>query len=199
MDSRRTVEEQAARWRAAGIPDGYRVWRLVYNAASGVLIAELRGMKDGYLPGRLVMRRNDREKYELIGNPEGDVSFESAATCEREPILVFNSKTWQRDPEGRLSSANWGGLYVFNVGTGELNLRVSSENFIKPEPYDERAWISDVLSLSDDANRAYVKAALGQRFKDGENEAVRYDYYLARLDLKTPNVELISQLKNLWF
>ena len=112
---------------------------------------------------------------------------------------MFNSRTWQRNPEGRLSSANWGGLYVLNVRTGELNLCLSGENFIKPEPYDERAWISEVFGLSDDANHAYVKAALGKRFEDGESQSVRYDYYLARLNLKTREMELISQLKNLWF
>ncbi|MHB8216187.1 MAG: hypothetical protein ACYDDS_08925 [Candidatus Sulfotelmatobacter sp.] len=199
MDSCRTAEEQAARWRAAGIPEGYRVWRLLYNAASKVLIAELRGMREGNLPGRLVMRSASSDKYEPIGSPDRDVSFESAATCDKEPILVFNSKTWQRSPEGHLSSANWGGLYVLNVRTGELNLCVCGENFIKPEPYDERAWISEVLGLSDDANHAYVKAALGKRFEESGNHVVRCDYHLARLNLKTREMELISQLKNLWF
>jgi hypothetical protein len=199
MDSCRTAEEQAARWRAAGIPEGYTISRLLYNAADEVLIAELRGMQDGCLPGRLVMRPTSAEKYEPIGSPDRDVSFESAATCEKEPILVFNSNTWQRNPDGRLSGANWEGLYVFNVRTRELNLCLSAENFIKPEPYDERAWISEVLGLSDDANHAYVKVALGKRFEDGASQCVRYDYYLARLDLSTRSVELFSHLKNLWF
>ena len=199
MDSCRTAGEQAARWRAAGIPDGYTISRLLYTAAAEVIIAELRAMNDGYLPQRLVMRPTSSDKYEPIGNPGPDVSFESAATCEKEPILAFNSKTWQRNPEGRLSGANWDGLYVFNVRTRELNFRVSGENFIKPEPYDERAWISEILSLSDDANHAYVKVALGKRLEDGEKQSVRYDYYLAWLDLKTRGLKLISQLKNLWF
>ena len=199
MDSSRTAEEQAARWRAAGIPDGYTISRLLYNAAGEVLIAELRGMKDGELPKRLVMRPRTAAKYEPIGRPDRDVSFESAASCEKEPILVFNAKTWKRNPEGRLSSANWDGLYVFNVRTRELNLCVSGENFIKPEPYDERAWISEILSLSDDANHAYVKVALGKLLENGEEQSVRYDYYLARLDLETRDMKLISQLKNLWF
>ena len=199
MDYCRTAGEQAARWRAAGIPEGYTISRLLYNAAGEVLIAELRGMKDGELPKRLVMRPTSTAKYEPIGSPDRNVSFESAATCERKPILVFNSKTRQRNPEGRLSGANWDGLYVFNVRTGELNLCVSGENFIKPEPYDERAWISEILSLSDDANHAYVKVALGKRLEDGEKQSVRYDYYLARLNLKTRDVELVSHLKNLWF
>jgi hypothetical protein len=112
---------------------------------------------------------------------------------------VFNSKTWQRNPEGCLSSANWRGLYLFNVRTGELNLCVSGENFIKPKPYDERAWISEVLGLSDNASHAYVKVALGKRFEGGETHCVRYDYYLARLDLKTKDAELVTHLKNLWF
>jgi hypothetical protein len=107
--------------------------------------------------------------------------------------------TWQRNPEGRRSSANWNGLYVFDTRTKELELRVSSDNFIKPEPYDERASISDILGLSDDANHAYVKVGLGKHFKDGASLGIRYDYHLARLDLKTRNVELLTHLKNVWF
>ena len=198
MDSCRTAEERAARWRAAGIPDGYTISRLLYNPADEVLIAELRGMKTGYLPGRLVMRPASAFQYEAIGSPGPDIAFESAATCEKEPILVFNSRTWQRDPAGRLSGANWGGLYVFNVRSRELNLHVCAENFIRPKPYDERAWISEVLGLSDDARHVYVKVALGKRFENGESQGVRYDYYLARLDLNTRDVKLVSQLKNVW-
>lgn len=199
MDSCRTPEEQAARWSSAGIPHGYRVSRLLYNAAGEALIAELRGLKDGYLPGRLVMRPTSGDKYESIGSPDPDASFESAATCEKEPVLVFNSKTWQRNPEGRCSSASWGGLYVFNVRTRDLRLCITAENFVRPEPYDERAWISEVLGLSDDANQAYVKVALGKRLEDNESQSVRYDYHLARLDLKTRDLKLVSYLENLWF
>jgi hypothetical protein len=199
MDSCRTKEGQAAQWREAGIPDGYRISRLFYNAAAAVIIAELRGMNDGYLAGRLVMRHTSAEKYEPIGSPAPDVAFESAATCEKEPVLLFNAMTWQRDSEGRRSNANWDGLYVFNTRTKELDLRASHENFIKPKPYDERAWITDIVGLSDDANHAYVKVGLGKHFEDGKKRGIRYDYFLARLNLKTRELELVSQLKNLWF
>ena len=62
MDSCRTTGEPAASWRAAGIPDGSRVSRLLYNAAAEVVIAELRGTKDRYLPGQLVMRPTSADK-----------------------------------------------------------------------------------------------------------------------------------------
>jgi hypothetical protein len=195
----RTKEEQAVRWRAAGIPDGYRVSRLLYNAAAAVIVAELRGMNDGYLADRLVMRHASTDTYQPIGTPGPHVSFESSATCEKKPIVVFNSMTWQRDPEGRRSGANWDGLYVFNLETNELTLSVAGNSLVVPAPYDERGWVSDVLDLSDDAGHAYVRVGLGKRQDEGESKNIYYDYHIARLKLRSRELEVISKLENVWF
>jgi len=126
MDSSRTAEEQAARWRAAGIPEGYSVSRLLYNAAGEVLVAELRGLKDGYFPARLVMRLTGGDRYEPIGSPDRDVSFESAATCEKEPVLVFNSKTWQGIPRD-VAQALTGEAFMFSTYEPKICVSVYPE------------------------------------------------------------------------
>jgi hypothetical protein len=181
----RTTDELAAQWRAAGIPEGYTISQLCYNPASEMLIVELRAKDGGYLPNRLGMRHRSTDKYELISNPHQDVSFESPVTTEKYPIVVFNAKRWNRNSEGRLSEADWDGLYVFDVPTRKIELCVTGSNFIMPAPYDERGWIADVLDLSDDAHFAYVRVGLGKKQAENETMSVRYDYYVAKLNLNS--------------
>ncbi len=200
MDSRWTAEAQAARWRAAGIPDGYTISQLLYNSASRTLITELRGMKDSTLPRRLLARHKDADKYELVGNPEEDVFFESPVTCENRPILAFNSmRSMRRRLEGPRTGRDWVGLYVFNLETKELNLSATGNSLVIPAPYDERGWVSKILHLSDDACYAYVKVGLGRRQDEGEIKNIYYDYHVARLNLRNRELELISKLENIWF
>jgi hypothetical protein len=56
-----------------------------------------------------------------------------------------------------------------------------------------------VLGLSDDACYAYVKAALGRHEDEGEKKIIRYDYHIARLQLGSRNLQLISYLRNIFF
>ncbi len=195
----RTSAEQATKWRDAGIPDGYTISQLLFNPASQVVVIEVRGMKDNTLPERLLARHVSAGRYEPIGNPEEDVSFESPITCEKHPLVVFNSKRWRRGSDGSRRGKDWEGLYVLNLQTKELSLCVSGETLIMPVPYDERGWITEVLGLSDDGCQAYVRAGLGRRQDEGETKNVYYDYHVARLDLKSRRLDLISHLKNTWF
>ena len=194
-----TPEERAARWRAAGIPDGYTISQLFYNSASQVLIVELCGMKEGNLPRRLLVRHKSVDKYAPVGSPEEDVSFESPVTCENRPILVFNSMRMRRNPEGRRMGRDWNGLYAFNLQTTDLSLCVQPNDFPMPAPYDERGWIAKVIGFSDDACHAYVKVGLGIRQDEGEIKSVYYDYHIARLNLESRELKLISRLENTWF
>lgn len=66
-----------------------------------------------------------------------------------------------------------------------------------PPPYDERGWIKEALSLSDDGSWACIIAGLGRRQDNGGKAEVHYDYHLAKLNLTTKGLELISHLKNI--
>ena len=43
---------------------------------------------------RLFVRHKDGSHYEPVGTPSDDVSYESPVTCERHPVLIFNSVKW---------------------------------------------------------------------------------------------------------
>jgi hypothetical protein len=90
--SSQPAEQSGMPPRSPGVPAGYTSDRLLYNAASEMLILELRRAGAAHLlPSRLFVRHRDLEAYEQIGNPAEVVCFESAVTCQTKPVVVFNS------------------------------------------------------------------------------------------------------------
>jgi Clp amino terminal domain, pathogenicity island component len=109
--------------RSAGLPAGYTSHKLLYNIAAETLILELRRPGSAaLLPARLFVRHKDAEAYEQIGNPAEDVFYESPVTCDRHPVVVFNSTRWDRVRKG----GDWDGVYSFNLNTKELVLCIST-------------------------------------------------------------------------
>jgi len=188
--------EQDARWREAGIPDGYTASQLLYNPIAETLILELKGLAKGLYPKRLLVRHRTAERYEQIGNPAEEISYESPARSERQPLVVFSSKKLHKSSAGDYRSADWDAAYIFNLQSKELSVCVSKDSFVVPPLYDERGWISEVLGLSDDGSWAYVIAGLGKRQDNGGKAEVHYDYHVAKLNLNTKRLKLISHLKN---
>jgi hypothetical protein len=186
--------DQAARWRAAGIPEGYSAPTLLYNAASETVILEVRAASEKVRPlTRLLMRAKGSDVYEPIGDPEEDISYQSPVTCEKLPILVFNAL---RRTETR---AHWAGVYIFDLAKRELNLCVSKENFAPPAPYTG-GWIVQILGLSDDATHAFVRTGLERPPEQhGTETRVTLDYYVARLNLSNREIELVAPLNNIFF
>jgi hypothetical protein len=199
MDRCRTAEEQATRWRAAGIPPGYTISQLLYNSASGFLIVEVCGMRDHKLPSRLLARHKSADTYEPLGCPEEGISFESPVTSENLPILVFNSMRLRRNPDGSERYKDWNGLYALNLQTMDLTLCVHPNNLPVPAPYDDRGWIAQVFGLSDDECWAYVKVGLGRHQDESEIKNIYFDYHLAQVSLKDGELKLISRLDNIHF
>jgi len=180
---------RVARWRAAGIPEGYDHPKLSYNPASGILVLQLEPLGGGTHQKCLFMRRKGAETYEPIESPGDGISCESLVTCEKRPVLAFNAMRFTERGSG-----NWVGIYVFDLEKRELSLRVSTANFLAPSPYTG-GWIGAILNLSDDAEHAHVNAGLELRREDGAD----MHYYVARLNLTTRQLDLISRLENVFF
>jgi hypothetical protein len=125
-------------WKSPGIPPGYAWPRLLYNRASEVLIVELQSAGQQFLPTRLFMRHRDSESYQQVGTPPEDVSYESAVTCEKEPIVVFNSVRVEKIGKGY--GGNWLAVCSFNLQTKELRVCVATDTISVPQPHT-RAWI----------------------------------------------------------
>lgn len=180
------------RWtpKSTGIPADYASPTLLYNPASKTLILELHGARKEFLPTRLFMRHKDSEGYEQIGNPTEDVSYESPVTCDKQPIVVFNSLKWDKERHG----GNWAGVCCFNLNTKQLTVCVCKETLAVPGPH-LRAWVSALVFLSDDGQKLYVNVGIE---KPSRSSGI-VNYYLASLDLRDNKLELVSPLKDAFF
>jgi hypothetical protein len=182
-------EEVASPPRSPGIPVGYSWERILYNPASETIIAEMSCVADRPLPplGRLFMRHKDADGYEQIGNPADDVSYGTPVTCEKQPIVIFNTVKWDKVRGGGTPD----GVYAFNLRTRELAVCVAKDSLAIPETH-LRSWISALISLSDDGRTLFVNVGIEKAVPNG---AIVH-YYLASLDLEHKTLELLSLLKD---
>jgi hypothetical protein len=176
--------------KSPGIPTGHRWKNLLYNAPSETLILEMQRGDTGHLPiSRLFARRKDSERYEPIGEPAEHVSFESAVTCAKHPIVIFNSMNWD-SVGGRFE-----GAYSFDLLTKELTLCIAKDSLGNAQQ-DHNPWVLSLVSLSDDAQTLILKVGIK---KLGSLSEIVVDYYLASLNLTDKRLELLSQLKDTRF
>ena len=180
---------ELAQAKSPGIPAGYRWKSLLYNPASESVIIEMARQDTGHLPMcRLFMRHKDAAGYEPLGNPSDDVSYECPVTCEKQPIVIFNSMRWA----GGGGSPD--GVYMFNLKTKELTVCISKEASTTAEPH-LRSWISTLVSLSDDGQTLYLKVGIEKPVSGGGV----VEYYLASLSVLDKKLELLSRLNDIRF
>ena len=173
--------------KSPGVPAGYTTHKLLYNSASETVIVELRKLGGMHLsPRRLFIRPKDVDDYEQIGEPSEGVSYESPVTCEKEPLVVFNSMRWY----GEKSEWVWTGVYCFNLSTKEVSLCISQGGLRFPERHG-RTWIVELFSLSDDARKVCVNV--------GIETMGSVEYYLAKVDLTDPQLEVVCLLRDTRF
>lgn len=115
------------------------------------------------------------------------VSYESPVTCEKLPIVLFNSTQWNDTDR-----VTWAGLYAFNLGTNELSVCIAKNALPLLEPH-LRAWVTELILLSDDARKLYMNVGIEKEISDG----TVVHYFLASLDLIEKRLELLSPLKDM--
>jgi len=182
-----------ADWSAFGIPSGYAYPKLLYNPVSEMLIIQLEGV-DELRPKRLYMKHKDASKYEQVGSPDDKTSYEDPVVSMNRPLLAFNIETWQKHEQG--VSGDWKELQVLDVKTGTNVRSVRKGELILPQGFRD-GWISDLIALSDDGDRLYIKAAFCRSGKSGPRS--RVNYFLAVLDLVSKRVETLSELRAVFF
>ena len=136
------------------------------------------------------MRRQDADRYEQIGDPAPDISYQTPVTCEKQPVVIFNSIKWDREGGG----GNADGVYVFNLHTKELTVCIAKDTLTILEPHI-RSWISTLISLSDDGQTLYVNVAIEEAVP---GEGVVH-YHLASVNLADNSLKLLSHFKDIRF
>lgn len=182
-----------ADWSALGIPIGYAYPKLLYNPASETLIIQVEGA-DELRPRRLLIKRKDAPKYEQVGSPDDMTSYEDPVVSMKQPLLAFNVQTWQKIERG--VSGDWKELLVFDLNTRTNVHSVKKGELVLPQGFSD-AWICDLIALSDDGARLYIKGALCRAGKNGPRS--RVNYFLAALDLVSKQIETLAELRGVFF
>lgn len=181
-------------WEEIAIPEGFGPYRLLYNPPSETVIAELRSIGEQFLPNQLYIRKKDSPKYEPIKDLERMVSSESAVTSLGRPLLFYLSNKLTKRDEG--FAGNWEGLYSFDLQK-RRHLKIADKASLRlPSPYVE-GWVSSLVDVSTDASELYVAVAMMSPDTSADFRMVNHQ--LARMDLSTGNIHLISQLKGTFF
>ena len=181
-------------WEEIAIPDGFGPYRLLYNPPSDTLIAELRSIAEEFFPNQLYIRKKDSPKYEPIKDFEQMVSLESAVTSLGRPLLFYLSNKLTKEDEG--FSGDWEGLYSFDLQK-RTHLKIADKDSLRfPSPYVE-GWITGFVDVSADASELYL--TVGMMRPDTSAGFRMVNHQLARMDLPTGNMHLVSQLKRTFF
>lgn len=181
-------------WEEIAIPEGFGPHRLLYNPASETVIAELRSIGEQFFPNRLYIRKKDSLKYEPIKDFEQLASSESAVTPLGLPLLFYLSNKLTKRDEG--FTGDWEGLYSFDL-QNKTHLKIADKDSLRfPSPYVE-GWVTSLVDASADASELYL--TIGMMAPDKRIGFRMVNHQLARLDLPTGSIHLLSHLKGTFF
>jgi hypothetical protein len=185
---------QIPEWEEIAIPEGFGPYRLLYNPPSDTLIAELQSIGEQFFPNQICIRRNNSPKYEPIKALEPMVSSESVVTSLGRPLLFYLSNSLNKTDEG--FHGDWGSLYSFDLQK-RTHLRIADKgSLLLPSPYVE-GWVTSLLNVSADASELYL--TVGMMGPDTSAGFRMVNHQLARMELPTGNIQLISHLKGTFF
>jgi hypothetical protein len=181
-------------WEEIAIPEGFGPYRLLYNPTSETVIAELRSIGEEFFPNQLYIRKQDSPKYEPIKSVERMVSSESGVTSLGRPLLFYLSNRVTKSDKSY--SGDWEGLYSFDLQT-RIHLRIAGKESLRfPSPYVE-GWVSSLVDVSADASELYLKVGMMDLETSEGFRMVHHE--LARMDLPSGDIHLISHLKGAFF
>jgi hypothetical protein len=181
-------------WEEIAIPEGFGPYRLLYNPPSETVIAELRSIGEQFVPNQLYIRKRDSPKYEPIKDYEQMVSSESAVTSFGRPLVFYLSNKLTKKDE-RISG-DWEGLYCFDLLKRTRRKIADKDSMRFPSPYVV-GWVTSLVAVSVDANELYL--TVGMMPADTSAGFRLVNHQLARMDLPTGDIHLISHLKGTFF
>jgi hypothetical protein len=190
----REVFMEIPEWEEIAIPEGFGPHRLLYNPPSETVIAELRSIGEQFFPNQLYIRKKDSPKYEPIKDFEQMVSSESAVTSLARPLLFYlSNKLTKKDG---VFSGDWEGLYSFDLQE-RTHLKIADKDSLRfPSPYAE-GWVTSLVDVSADASELYF--TVGMMSPTTMTGFQMVNHQLARMDLPTGNIHLVSHLKGTFF
>lgn len=181
-------------WEEIATPEGFGPHRLLYNPPGETVIAELRSIGEQFFPNQICLRKKDSPKYEPIKTSEPMVSSESVVTSLERPLLFYLSNKLTKRDKG--FSGDWEGLYSFDLQE-RTHVQIADKDSLRfPSPYIE-GWITNLVHVSADASELYLTVEM--MCPDMSAGFRTVNHILARMDLPTGNIRLVSLLKGTFF
>jgi hypothetical protein len=109
------------------------------------------------------------------------------------PVVVFNSIRRKENEPGHWGE-KWDGVYSFDLNSKELALRLSDKNLTLDEQHS-RVWITELVSLSEDAETLYAKVGVEKAVPNGRAD----DYFFASVRISDGKLALLVPLKGIRF
>lgn len=122
------------------------------------------------------------------------MSSESGVTSLGRPLLFYlSNRLTKRD---KSFFGDWEGLYSFDLQT-QTHLKIADKESLQfPSPYVE-GWVTSLVGVSADASELYI--TVGMTPPESSAGFRRVNHQLARMDLPTADVHLVSHLKGTFF
>jgi hypothetical protein len=110
-------------------------------------------------------------------------------------MVFYVSNRFTKDE--KTFSGDWEGLYSFDLQK-RTERKLADKNSLRfPAPYSE-GWVTGLVNVSADASELYL--TMGLMMPDDPSTGFRMvNHQLARMDLSTGDIRLVSQLKGTFF
>ena len=186
------MSESTKLWERAGIPDADTFQELLYNEASGLVVARLSRNIQEHPFGVLFVRRLDEKKYEVLADESASgVSFNYPVSVAGEPhLFVLTMKVVERD--GKYIGYDNIGIRKIDLNSRKTVITMSDSDFI-PEPPYVRTWASTIAGHKS-GNVVFCSVGM-QRPAD---EQGRVDYYLCAVDVESNSIQRLTHLREVF-
>jgi hypothetical protein len=152
------MHSRPLRFEAIGLPEGHMTSRLAYHSPTETIIAHTRPRQSSLPSERLWIRHVKERRYRPVGDFPPAISVSSFTVSSRLPLLYFITFTWSEYENGP-PGGFWDTLCRFILDTCDNEVIARRGELIAPNGF-ESAWISELLSVSDDGGTVFCKAAL---------------------------------------
>jgi hypothetical protein len=121
------------------------------------------------------------------------VSSESAVTALGSPLLFYLSNKLTK--RGERHFGDFEGLYSYDLGNRRSTKVVDKHSLRLPAPYT-KGWVTGLVDVSGEATDFYLTIGMMPDMSSGFSIV---DYQLARMELKTGRIDLVSRLTGSFF
>jgi hypothetical protein len=183
-------EESEIIRNVTGVPKNLSPTRISYNNVTETTIIEVLNNPERNYYSRLYVKRNNEAKYTLLDGQKDGLSYSNVVTSCNQPFMVFQVTISHRLIYGG-GYETFKGFYRVDLRNYKIEKLIDGDEINLPEPYTSiNPYV--FINSSDDGNFIYCGCHLKITDEEGGS-------FICKVDVITKNVEIITELKGVWF